>query len=116
MTTQVSDPHRIISCGVSKLTNFERPLYAVWAGHHNACSVQNRSGNHKAIKFRTMKNIQVDRFRQRLCQVPWNNVLLYDNPKDALNAWYGMFIHTLNRHAPKVVKQVNAWQQRMVKN
>ena len=39
--------------------------------------------------------------------MPLNNVLLFKDPNEALNFWYLMFTHVLDRHAPKTKKELN---------
>lgn len=105
----VSDPHKIVSSGVLELSLSDH--FAVWAIHHNKCKLESQNKSHKIIEFRKMKNFELTKFATDLNQLPWNNVLLYDNPNEALDVWYQLFMHILDRHAPKVKKRVKTWQQ-----
>ncbi len=105
----VSAPHKILSSGVLKLSLSDH--FAVWAVHHNKCPVENKNKSHKVIEFRKMTNFNIQEFTQDLKQVPWHNVVMYNDPNEALELWYEMFLETLDRHAPKKKKRVKSWQQ-----
>jgi len=47
-----------------------------------------------------MKKFDKDSFLADLASTPFGNVYSYDNPDDALSAWYQLFLGVLDRHAP----------------
>lgn len=85
--------------------------YAVCAVRHNKCSPENKSSSHKVIGYRKMKDFNEQQFWQELYLMPWNDVLLYNDPNEALEVWYQIFLKVLDNQAPKVKKRVETWKQ-----
>jgi hypothetical protein len=53
-----------------------------------------------------MKKIVESEFLKDISYAPFNKVEYAQDPNDALNMWYNLFIEILNKHAPIVTKRV----------
>ena len=83
----ISD-HAPISC--CKTTKIQRP-------------VKNR---HNIISFRSFKNFDQTAFQHALDSTPFQEVMNYTDPNEALDVWYNHFLSVLNVHAPVKTKRV----------
>lgn len=59
-----------------------------------------KRNSHKSIKYRSFKNFDENAFLNDLFAVPWSDIETCSNVDDALEAWYSLFIETIDKHAP----------------
>ena len=61
----------------------------------------------RTIEMRQFKHFQKSNFLSDLEQMPWSNVDLYSDPNDMWQEWKQMFIHCMDKHAPRKLKRIN---------
>lgn len=102
----VSNPEKVRAVKISKIaisdhfpTNF---IYKANFGNKQS---------HHTIKFRSFKNFDEDLFLADLRTVPWSVLDTYDDPSDALDTWYSLFLDVVNLHAPLRSERVKKKKQ-----
>ena len=66
---------------------------------------------HKTIKYRSCKNLDEAAFLSDLRNVPWSVCETFDDPNDALDCWYKLFMDIVDTHAPMKERRVKRLKQ-----
>ena len=61
----------------------------------------------RTIEMRQFKHFQKSNFLSDLEQMPWSNVDLYSDPNDMWQEWKQMFVHCMDKHAPRKLKRIS---------
>ena len=69
------------------------------------------TNSHKSIRYRSYKNFNESAFLADLQSVLWAVCEIFDDPNDALNCWYKLFIDIVNLHAPMKERRVKRPKQ-----
>ena len=67
---------------------------------------QQKKGGHTFVSFRSFKKFNENNFLRDLSEAPFMDVYQYDDPNQALSAWYRVFLPILDKHAPIRRKRV----------
>ena len=59
-----------------------------------------KNNSNKSITYRSFKRFEENIFLNELAVLPWDSIERYANIGDALEAWYSLFVETINKHAP----------------
>ena len=59
-----------------------------------------KRNSHKSIKYRSFKNFDEIAFLNDLLTVPWSEIEMFNDIDESLEAWYSLFIKTVDKHAP----------------
>ncbi|CAB3995902.1 115 kDa [Paramuricea clavata] len=55
---------------------------------------------HRIVNIRSMKNFNIDRFKNELTSLPWSLVDNLENANDRWELWKSMFMNVVDNHAP----------------
>ncbi|CAC5369237.1 unnamed protein product [Mytilus coruscus] len=66
---------------------------------------------HVTIKYRNFTKFNKEKFIEDLKAKNFNEILYFDNPDHALDAWYSKLLNVLNKHAPIITKRVKKKSQ-----
>ncbi|CAC5395378.1 unnamed protein product [Mytilus coruscus] len=66
---------------------------------------------HVTIKYRNFTKFNKEKFIEDFKAKHFNEILYFDNPDHALNAWYSKLLNVLNKHAPIITKRVKKKSQ-----
>ena len=72
--------------------------YAIFCNRKINCILKRNS--HKSIKYRSFKNFDEIAFLNDLLAVPWSEIEMFNDIDESLEAWYSLFIKTVDKHAP----------------
>ena len=59
-----------------------------------------RKESHKEITYRSFKHFNNDLFLNNLVSVNWTDIETIDEVDTMIDAWYSMFTHIVDKHAP----------------
>ena len=71
-------------------------------------SIDQPSRGHTTVNYRKFKNFNSLSFRNDISQQRWDNIYHYDNPNDMWEAWKGLFLECVDKHAPLRTKRVRS--------
>ena len=54
----------------------------------------------KLIEYRSMKNLDRDKYLDELSKIPWDSAYIYDNVDDVCEHWYQLFTDVVDQHMP----------------
>ncbi|CAC5401832.1 unnamed protein product [Mytilus coruscus] len=66
---------------------------------------------HVTIKYRNFTKFNQEKFIEDLKAKNFKEILYFDNPDHALDAWYSKLLNVLNKHAPIITKRVKIKSQ-----
>ena len=72
--------------------------YAIFCNRKIDCILKRNS--HKSIKYRSFKSFDEIAFLNDLLAVPWSEIEMFNDIDESLEAWYSLFIKTVDKHAP----------------
>ena len=72
--------------------------YAIFCNRKINCILKRNS--HKSIKYRSFKSFDEIAFLNYLLAVPWSEIEMFNDIDESLEAWYSLFIKTVDKHAP----------------
>ena len=88
-------PERVVTSGVLHLGISDHSL--VYVVRKVAIKTKSR---HRVVNIRSMKNVNVDRFKNELTSLPWSLVDNLENANDRWELWKSMFMNVVDNHAP----------------
>ena len=88
-------PERVVTSGVLHLGISDHSL--VYVVRKVAIKTKSR---HRVVNIRSMKNFNVDRFKNELTSLPWSLVDNLENANDRWELWKSMFMNVVDNHAP----------------
>ena len=59
-----------------------------------------KRNSHKSIKYRSFKNFDENAFLQDLLAVTWSEIQMLETVDSMLDAWYSLFVKTVDKHVP----------------
>ncbi|CAC5378818.1 unnamed protein product [Mytilus coruscus] len=66
---------------------------------------------HVTIKYRNFTKFNQEKFIEDLKATNFNEILYFDNPDHAMDAWYSKVLKVLNKHAPIITKRIKKKSQ-----
>ena len=72
--------------------------HAIFCNRKINCILKRNS--HKSIKYRSFKNFDETAFLNDLLAVPWSEIEMFNDIDESLEAWYSLFIKTVDKYAP----------------
>ena len=97
-------PERVVCSGVSHVSISDH--YLVYA--FRKLSIDQPSRGHTTVNYRKFKNFNSLSFHNDISQQRWDNIYHYDNPNDMWEAWKGLFLECVDKHAPLRTKRVRS--------
>ena len=106
----------IYSTNPEEITDVKVPAYC--PGDHYSVSFTIKKNtfktsvhNHVTIKYRNFTKFNKEKFIEDLKAKNFNEILYFDNPDHALDAFYSKLLNVLNKHVPITTKRVKKKSQ-----